>query len=583
MSTSATEDLLSAGEIIELEPTMTMELLQSATSSAAGSYQPGPAVAIVEGSLASLTGETETLRRRRLLAAAVSLAATFGLLLVWVFASDNPGTLTVEGSRYSLRVGLIGLRCMLAAAVGGLLASEMPLTRKQLRTVEYVLFLGVTLLMMLSQYVVSLDLMHRGPEYLPIILAFIKDGVIQMLALMMIYGTLIPNPPAVAARTLVAMFLAPVAMMFLLRLHPDAAQVVAQLSAAEESGSNILFLGIGTALAIYGAYLVNGLRTELHEARKFGQYQLVSKLGEGGMGEVYLAEHALLKRPCALKLIKPEAGADPIALARFEREVQSAARLQHPNTIEIYDYGHSDDGTFYYVMEHLQGLSLSDLVRQAGPLPPGRVTYLFRQVCAGLAEAHGLGLVHRDLKPANMFVAVRGGEADVAKVLDFGLVKLTRDPGAAELTSDMTVSGTPLYMAPEQAVGDRALDARADIYALGGMMYFALTGQPPFTGENAMAIMMAHGRDPVVPPSQVRPGVPADLESVVLRCLAKKPEDRYPSVKAMGEALAACASAADWGANRANAWWAEKLQSVPIDSSPRRVGGESSREAGRLL
>ena len=152
------------------------------------------------------------------------------------------------------------------------------------------------------------------------------------------------------------------------------------------------------------------------------------------MGEVYLAEHQLLKRPCALKLIKPEAGADPIALARFEREVQSAARLAHPNTIEIFDYGHTDDGTFYYVMEYLQGMSLADLVRQDGPLPPGRVIYLFRQVCAGLAEAHGLGLVHRDLKPANIFVAVRGGESDVAKVLDFGLVKLTKDPDAAELT-----------------------------------------------------------------------------------------------------------------------------------------------------
>ena len=298
------------------------------------------------------------------------------------------------------------------------------------------------------------------------------------------------------------------------------------------------------------------MRTELHDARKFGQYQLVRKLGEGGMGEVYLAEHKLLKRPCALKLIKPEAGADPIAMARFEREVQSAARLSHPNTIEIFDYGHTGDGTFYYVMEYLQGLSLADLVRIHGPLPPGRVIYLFRQVCAGLAEAHGLGLVHRDLKPANVFVAVRGGESDVAKVLDFGLVKLTRDPGAAKLTSDMTVSGTPMFMAPEQTVGDRSLDARADIYALGAMMYYALTGQPPFTGENAFAIMMAHSRDPVVPPSQLSPDVPADLEQVVLRCLAKKPEDRYPSAKALGEALAACAAASEWGANRAEAWWA---------------------------
>ena len=236
--------------------------------------------------------------------------------------------------------------------------------------------------------------------------------------------------------------------------------------------------------------------------------------------------------------------------------MQSAARLSHPNTIEIFDYGHTDDGTFYYVMEYLKGMSLAELVRQAGPLPPGRVIYLFRQVCAGLAEAHGLGLVHRDLKPANMFVAVRGGESDVAKVLDFGLVKLTQDPGAAALTSDMAVSGTPPFMAPEQAVGDRSLDARADIYALGAMMYFALTGRPPFTGDSAFAVMMAHARDPVVPPSQIRPDVPEDLEGVILRCLAKKPEDRFPTAKALGEALAACACAGTWGANRAEAWWA---------------------------
>jgi serine/threonine-protein kinase len=576
MSTSTTEDLLHpASDVVELEPSVQVDRAELWAESASGSYQPVPAVAIVEGSLVSFTSETDTLRRKRLFSAAVALSAIYGLLLVWVFASDNPGTLTVEGSRFSLRVGLLALRCVLAAAVAGLLAGELPLTRKQLRVVEYVLFLGLTLLLMIAQYFVNLDLTHRSPEYLPIILAHVKDAVIQMLALMMIYGTLIPNPPAVAAWALVAMFVGPVATWLLLRFHPDAAPIVARLGATEEAGSNILFLGIGTALAIYTSYLLSGLRTQFHQARKFGQYQLVSKLGEGGMGEVYLAEHALLKRPCALKLIKPEAGADPVAVARFGREVQSAARLSHPNTIDIFDYGHTEDGTFYYVMEYLQGMSLSELVRQAGPLPPGRVIYLFRQVCAGLAEAHGLGLIHRDLKPANVFVAVRGGESDVAKVLDFGLVKLTKDPGAVALTGEMTVSGTPMYMAPEQATADRALDARADIYALGAMMYYALTGQPPFTGESAFEVMMAHARDPVVPPSQVRPGLPADLERVVLRCLAKKPGERYPSVKALGEALAACASAAGWGANRADAWWAAQEVIVPIESPPQPAGVES--------
>jgi serine/threonine-protein kinase len=559
MSSTTSDYPVPGDDVVELEPTLQLDRSQPWAERASDSYEPGPAVAILEGSLASLTGATEQLRRRRLLAVAVLLSAISGLLMLWVFASDNPGTLTVEGSRYSLRVGLIGLRCLLAAAVAGFLASEVQLTQKQLRVVEYVFFLGLALLVMASQYFVCNDLMHRGREYVPIILAFNKDGVIQMVALMMIYGTLIPNRWDVAARVLLAMFVGGVVTMFLLRLQPDADPMIAQLSAAEEAGSNILFLGIVTVLAIYSSYLLNGLRTELHEARKFGQYQLVRKLGEGGMGEVHLAEHALLKRPCALKLIKPEAGADPITLARFEREVQSSARLAHPNTIEIYDYGHTDDGMFYYVMEYLEGKSLHDLVLREGPLPPGRVIFLFRQVCAGLAEAHALGLVHRDLKPANVFIAVRGGESDVIKVLDFGLVKLTRDPGAATLTSDMTVSGTPHYMAPEQTVGDRALDSRADIYALGVMMYYALTGKVPFAGENAFEIMMAHARDPVVSPSQIRPGVPEDLERVVLRCLAKKPDDRYRSVKSLGEALAACASASEWDSETADRWWAERL------------------------
>jgi serine/threonine-protein kinase len=351
------------------------------------------------------------------------------------------------------------------------------------------------------------------------------------------------------------MFAVPVIASFLPKLHPDAAPMVAQLGTAEEAGSNLLFLAIGAALAVYGSYLVNGLRRELHEARKFGQYRLIRKLGAGGMGEVHLAEHALLKRPCALKLIRPEKEADPIALARFEREVQSSARLAHHNTIEIYDYGHTDDGTFYYVMEFLHGSSLEDLVSDEGPLPAGRMIYLLRQVCAGLAEAHALGLVHRDLKPANVFVAVQGGECDVAKVLDFGLVKVTQEPGAAALTADKRISGTPLYMAPEQAAGSRTLDARADIYALGAVTYYALTGRPPFEGYSAFELMIMHARDPVTPPSQVHSGVPADVDAIVLRCLAKRPDDRFPSVKGLGEALRACQSASDWDAAKAETWW----------------------------
>jgi serine/threonine-protein kinase len=533
-------------EEIELEPTI---------------HQPGVTAPLREATLASLTSETDTLRRKRLLAAAVFLAATLALLCSWVFISDNPGTLTASGSRYSLRVGFTALRCVFAAVIAGLLASEVALSPKQLRVVEYVLFLGLTLSYLASQYFVGLDLMRRGPEYAPTMLAYIKDGVIQMMALMLIYGTLIPNRPEIAARTLLAMFIIAAISPFLLAFHPEVTPVMAQLGTAEEAGSNILFLGIGTALAIYGAYLVNGLRTELHEAKKLGQYQLGEKLGEGGMGEVYMAEHQLLKRPCALKLIKPDVNTNPLALARFEREVQSAAMLSHPNTIEIFDYGHSNDGTFYYVMEYLPGLSVTDLVRKSGPLPPGRVVYLARQVCGALAEAHRFGLVHRDLKPANILVAILGGKCDVAKVLDFGLVKLTANPDAPQLTADYTVSGTPQFMSPEQATANRDLDGRADLYSLGAILYFMLTGRPPFEGSSPTELMISHARDLAVPPSQYRGDLPPDLEAVVMRCLAKKPDERYQSARALADALAACACAGDWNDEMAEAWWINQAKS----------------------
>jgi serine/threonine-protein kinase len=362
------------------------------------------------------------------------------------------------------------------------------------------------------------------------------------------------------------MALAPLISFALLLDSPGAEPVLQELLKVEPAGTNALILLIGAGLAIYGAHVLNSLRAQLHEASRYGNYQLRRKLGVGGMGEVYLAEHQLLKRPCALKLIRPESVNDPVALARFEREVQSAARLSHPNTIEIFDYGHTDDGTFYYVMEYLPGMSFSELVKTYAPLPPGRVIYLLRQACAGLAEAHALGLIHRDLKPANIFIAVRGGEYDVVKVLDFGLVKVTLDPNLPELTGAQTVSGTPSFMAPEQATGDRGLDARADVYALGAIAYYALTGRPPFVGESGVAIMISHARDPVVPPSKLRADIPADLEQVVLRCLAKKPEDRYASVTELAKALAACEAAADWDADRARQWWSGVLQET--EASP---------------
>ena len=498
-----------------------------------------PDLAMAPNEMASLGEKTHSLRRSRLGAAALFLAVAFGVLLLAGFVGIGAGL-----SNWFVRT-TIGLRCGIAAVIAGLLLSRITLTRRQTRVLEYLLFGSFTILMVGTQYHVILD--HIQHDDLLAVTKTVKNGVFSMIVLMISYGMIIPNDPRSAAKVVLAMTSVYSVVVIFVLLNPGVPGVVERMHTTELAGSNILFVMIGAGMSIYGAFILNGLRSQLHLARKFGQYQLGRKLGEGGMGEVYLAEHRLLKRPCALKLIKA-AKTNPITIARFEREVRAAARLSHPNTIEIYDYGHTEDGRCFYVMEFLHGMSLADLVQAHGPVLPGRLIYLMRQVCAGLAEAHSLGLVHRDLKPANVFVAVRGGETDVVKVLDFGLVKLTHDRDAVQLSSQKTVTGTPLFMSPEQILGDGSVDGRADIYALGVCMYSALTGKYPFTAETPMEVMMAHVRDPVTAPGEFQSGLPADLEAVVLRCLAKKPVDRYPNVKALAEALAACKSAADWSA-----------------------------------
>src|SRR5262249_21514868 len=260
--------------------------------------------------------------------------------------------------------------------------------------------------------------------------------------------------------------------------------------------------------------------------------------------------------------IHPERAGDPHVLARFEREVRMTARLSHWNTVEIYDYGRTDDGTFFYVMEYLPGLSLDDVLQRHGPLPAARVVHLLRQTSQGLREAHAIGLIHRDIKPGNVFAAQRGGLYDVAKLLDFGLVKPVTEAPAARLTQEGSISGTPLFMSPEQARGLHDLDARSDIYSLGAVAYALLTGRPPFERTNPLEVLIAHARDDVVPPSQLQTGVPADLERVILRCLAKRPEDRFPDVDHLDQALAGCAAADRWTQSDAARWWHEHQQTT---------------------
>jgi serine/threonine-protein kinase len=278
------------------------------------------------------------------------------------------------------------------------------------------------------------------------------------------------------------------------------------------------------------------------------------------MGQVFLAEHQLLKRPCAIKVIHPQHVVDPHALARFEREVRSTAKLSHWHTVEVYDYGHTEDGTFYYVMEYLPGMNLNDLVTRFGPLPIARAIHFLRQTCAALKEAHHEGMIHRDLKPANIFAAERGGVYDVTKLLDFGLVTDRRAAGLrADDGSNSPFVGSPLFMSPEQARGATEIDARSDIYSLGAVGYYLITGRPPFAGNSAWKVMVAHIHDTLSPPSHYQPDVPADLEAVLMKCLSKRPEDRYADVVELAAALELCASGRIWTFRDAEAWWREHV------------------------
>jgi serine/threonine-protein kinase len=390
------------------------------------------------------------------------------------------------------------------------------------------------------------------------LLAGSKDAVIGTTILLFTYALLIPAPQGRAWRSIAAIAACPVAAEVLLFLaHPEVFRLTRRVETVQRVGETLSLLLVAASLAGYGAHLLRTMHVRARDARLFNQYRLRDGIGAGGMGEVYLAEHRFLKRPCALKLIRPERAGDPRSLALFEKEVRATALLSDPNTLDIYDYGRTADGTFFYVMEYLYGLTLDDLVVRHGPMPPGRVIYLLRQACEALAEAHAAGLVHRDLKPANLFAARRGRRYDFLKLLDFGLVEVAAARHEVGPGRERAVRGTPEYMAPEQVAGDRVVDRRCDLYALGGVAYTLLTGRPPFVGATAAQVMDAHVRDPVVPPSRHRPDIPPDLEEVVLHCLAKDPDGRFQNAEELERNLSACASANEWDARKAAGWWEE--------------------------
>lgn len=384
------------------------------------------------------------------------------------------------------------------------------------------------------------------------------------LLLIVFHAVLVPNTVARGAGVTVALLLTPLGIDgVVVGIHEPTQHNVVTLFAVA-----VTMLAAGGGLAVFGTAKIAELQRQVASAqqavREMGQYRLRRKLGSGGMGEVYLAEHRLLKRPCALKRIHAKYLHNPEQLRRFEREVQATAQLRHPNTVEIYDYGIANDGTFFYVMEYLPGMSLEELVGKYGPQPPERVVYLLKQVCGALREAHSAELVHRDIKPGNIVVFPAGSPHDMVKLVDFGLVHSLAavDQPEQKITRDGLIVGTPEYMSPEQASGG-ILDGRSDLFSLGSVAYHLLTGREAFHRDNPMKTLMAVVSETPAPLADLNPFVPDDLAAVVARCLHKDPGQRWQSAADLWVALSACGCAGGWTEDRSRDWWDRHPTAMP--------------------
>ena len=495
-------------------------------------------VGFVAGDRPHFSDETAALLRSRLSAAALVIALVLGAAFIGNLAL---GTTTLWWLR--------GLILLITAGAAVLLRYRPSLSLSHLRKLELVVFgsvvvqLSFMLLTRLAEFAAKNDATSLAAVHQQFLMAWC--------VLIFVYGTLMPNTWKRGAAVMVPAAILPYLLVLLSSwFSPE----VGSLLEVNKASSPLPMLVVAALVATFATHVINSARREAFKARQFGQYRLMEKLGAGGMGEVYKAEHVLLKRPCAIKLIKVASEADATAIARFEKEVKTTAKLTHWNTVEIYDYGRTDDGTFYYVMELLPGMSLEDLVEKHGPLPSERVIHLLRQICGALHEAHSVGLIHRDIKPANIFCSQRGGVYDVAKLLDFGLVKEgTETPDAGAKYGSF--SGTPLYMSPEQASSYENVDGRADIYSLGAVAYYILTGQTPFNSKNVLELLAAHRTLEVIPPSTLNPAIPGDLEQVILKCMAKNPADRFQDADELRNALDQCSVASQWGPDQAALWW----------------------------
>jgi serine/threonine protein kinase len=433
-----------------------------------------------------------------------------------------------------------------------------------LRTMEVIIFCGMAAdftwtlndrLTRIAAEIQMASLEAHSSAYVIEFVAAIKDQLISMFGLLMIYGMFIPNTLFRSSVMVLIMALIPAGVIVMNR---DTRATLSDFHRANQASmallqnNNLLSLIVGAGVAIYGTSVVNRMKRRVQDAEELGQYRILRKLGTGGMGDVFLAEHRLLKRLCAVKLIRSDFADNPVMLSRFEREVRATAFLTHWNTIQVFDYGKTDDGRFFYVMEYLYGRNLLEVIRQFGPFQPDRTIFILRQVCEALRESSARGLVHRDIKPSNIFLSHLGNRFDVAKLLDFGLVRPVGSIGDPDISGQNQITGSPRYMCPEQAQGVTP-DIRGDIYSLGAVAYYMLTGRPPFQSDNPLQLLIAHATQ--TPPSFMEIGVdvPADLSGVVMKCLQKAPGHRYSDPDELLAALN------HWTWALAEHWWRTQM------------------------
>ena len=526
--------------------------------------------AVLERGLDTSNG-LDFVRERLALVGKTLFLVSFGfylfLLASMVLAGGAPFVAVVKGP-----VALGHLAASWTMGLLWLLASRARLSRQSLGTLDAI---GIVL----ACGFLSMMTVNDQGQILQVLLA--------LTVTVMIRAILVPSRPG---RTMVVSALAflPTVVVCIARHHPSS--LLPGFSAGYQKQymtlNTILWSILGTTLATITSRVTYGLRRQVAEANELGQYVLEEKIGGGGMGEVWRARHRLLIRPAAIKLIRPKVAGDPeLLLRRFEREARATAALRSPHTVQLYDFGATEDGRLYYVMELLDGLDLDTLVRQYGPLPVERVVHILRQVCSSLQDAHGNGLVHRDIKPANVVVSRAGTTFDFAKVLDFGLVKLDTarktEDDAVKLSAEDSTSGTPAFMAPEVVLGGADTDHRVDLYALGCVGYWLLTGKLIFEGRNVVEVMYHHAHTPPPRPStRSELPIPAHLEDLVMECLEKDPERRPASAEAVSTRLEAVPLESPWTVERAERWWAMHR---PLPADARRVAEVLLSQEGREL